>query len=207
MAPVMPTFQTNNNLFSIVQNSDSSNYSIINNKPQAALPAPPTVVSSSVDQKPPILHIKPKTPIIKEVTVQKMEVRNDGGNDAKITLKIGQWKSGGFTKGLDDDRLISIKNTVVPQKEQDAEQNELPTVETDLKKNEEECVTIKQDVNDVETPLTLPKRNDKFLNEVAIKMEMKKEDSLHSTMEQNFRSRAGSIGILMSPVIGRKRKR
>ena len=202
MAPVLPTFQPqNNNIISIVQSSDSSNYSIVNNKSPpvvSSVPAvPPTTIPSIADQKAPILHIKPKsTPIIKEVVVQKLEVANDEGNNAKITLKIGQWKKSGAG---DNDRLISIKNTVLTQP--DASTDTTPVLKTERAKSDDDSVTITQDVNDVKI-----KGNEIYLNECAVKMEIKK-DEIHTSIDQNIRNRTASIGIIMSPVIGRKRKR
>ena len=249
MAPVLPTFQTSNSIFSIVQNTDNSNISIVNGAKPTVTPQVTkqvTTTQASVIQPvsvqepkksppkptpPPTQQIKPKSisslsttgatailpaapPPVKEIPKVDLLKRAaaDGGNDAKITLKIGQWKPGVCG---DDDRLISIKN--VPKiEEENAE--EPPVCQTAVKMERQENgaelvktegITIKQDEADaVACPIVHQLPQPTVDQSPTLKVEI--TNPIPPELEKSsFRARTGtgSIGIIMSPVIGRKRKR
>ena len=151
---------------------------------------------------PPVKDI-PKVDLLKRAAA-------DGGNDAKITLKIGQWKPGVCG---DDDRLISIKNVAKIEDENVDEQVVCQTaVKTERQENDAkvvlktECVTINQDV--VACPIVQELPQPTVDQSPTLKVEI--TNPIPPELEKSsFRARTGtgSIGIIMSPVIGRKRKR
>ena len=228
MAPVIqPTFQPQNNIISIVQNSnESTQFSILNKSNQIKVtPVGQTsttgsnsiITTSSASNS----ILKPKTTtlttvttvtpttvtptLVKEFTMPKLEapVQNSEANEAKISLKIGSWKTG---ESGSNDRLISLpfvkdKNSENEEKtEKNAEKNppeKTPDTSTSkIRNNDKKNSDEKKDIES------------KKAESKPVKVESKKSADGKMTPKEPFRARTSSIGIIMSPVIsGRRRKR